>query len=183
VEEYNEVTKKVEDSRSVLCRKWSPPTGSMLKMNVATTYFNSRKSVGLGVVIWNSRGEQMASYCEEFPSAKDSLHSAANAMIKALQFGVDAGFYCLMVEFSHSQLKALIQSTEECLSKIGDQIAHIRNFHSKFSHLDFIVIPGSCNRAAKMLAGFAKGNTEPSIWLEEDPAFILPIVLAELSYF
>ena len=23
-EEYNEVTKKVEDSRSVLCRKWSP---------------------------------------------------------------------------------------------------------------------------------------------------------------
>uniref|UniRef100_A0A2N9F1N7 Reverse transcriptase zinc-binding domain-containing protein n=1 Tax=Fagus sylvatica TaxID=28930 RepID=A0A2N9F1N7_FAGSY len=128
VEEYNEVTKKVEDSRSVLCRKWSPPTGSMLKMNVATTYFNTRKSVGLGVVIRNSRGEQMASYCEEFPSAKDSLHSAANAMIKALQFGVDAGFYCLMVEFSHSQLKALIQSTEECLSEIGDQIAHIRNF-------------------------------------------------------
>ena len=145
VEEYNEVTKKVEDSRSVLCRKWSPPTGSMLKMNVATTYFNTRKSVGLGVVIRNSRGEQMASYCEEFPSAKDGLHSAANAMIKALQFGVDAGFYCLMVEFSHSQLKALIQSTEECLSEIGDQIAHIRNFRTKFSHLDFIVIPGSCN--------------------------------------
>uniref|UniRef100_A0A2N9IPV8 Reverse transcriptase domain-containing protein n=1 Tax=Fagus sylvatica TaxID=28930 RepID=A0A2N9IPV8_FAGSY len=71
VEEYNEVTKKVEDSRSVLCRKWSPPTGSMLKMNVATTYFNTRKSVGLGVVIRNSRGEQMASYCEEFPSAKE----------------------------------------------------------------------------------------------------------------
>jgi hypothetical protein len=101
VEEYNEVTKKVEDSRSVLSRKWSPPTGSMLKMNAATTYFKTRKSVGLGVVIRNSRGEQMASYCEEFPSAKDGLHSAANAMIKALQFGVDAGFYFLMVEFSH----------------------------------------------------------------------------------
>ena len=40
---------------------------------------------------------------------------------------------------------------------------------------------GSCNLAAKMLAGFAKGNTEPSIWLKEGPAFLLPIVLAELS--
>ena len=181
VEEYNEVTKKVEDSRSVLSRKWSPPIGSMLKMNVATTYFKNQKSVGLGVVIQNFRGEQMVSYCEEFPSAKDGLHSATNAMLKALQFGVDTGFYCLMVEFSLSQLKALIQSTEECLSDIGDLIAHIRNFCTKFSHLDFIVIPGSCNRVARMLAGFAKGNTEPSIWLEEGLAFLLPIVLEELS--
>ena len=122
--------------------------------------------MGLGVVIRNARGEQMASYCEEFPSAKDGLHLAANAMLKALQFGVDVGFYCLMVEFSHSQLKALIQSTEECLLDIGDQIAHIRNFRTKFSHLGFIVIPGSCNCVAKMLADFAKGNTEPSIWLK-----------------
>ena len=97
---------------------------------------------------------------------RSSLHSAANAMIKALQFGVDAGFYCLIVEFSHSQLKALIQSTEECLLYIGDQIAHICNFCTKFSHLGFIVIPGSYNRVAKMLVGFAKGNTEPSIWLK-----------------
>ncbi len=59
-------------------------------------------------MIRDARGEQMASYCEEFPSVKDGLHSAANAMLKALQFGVDVGFYCLMVESSHSQLKALI---------------------------------------------------------------------------
>ena len=44
-----------------------------------------------------------------------------------------------------------------------------------------MLMPGSCNRAAKMLAGFAKGNTKPSIWLEEGPAFLFPIVFVELS--
>jgi hypothetical protein len=98
-------------------------------------------------------------------------------MLKALQFGVDIGFYCLMVEFSLSQLKALILSTEECFSEIGDLIDHIRNFRT---HLDFIMISGSCNRAAKMLADYAKGISKPSIWLEESHALLLPIVLEEL---
>jgi hypothetical protein len=43
-------------------------------------------------------------------------------MIKALQFGLDARLQHLMVKFSHPHLKALIQSIEVYLSKIGDQM-------------------------------------------------------------
>lgn len=43
-------------------------------------------------------------------------------MIKALQFGLNVRLQHLMVKFSHPHLKALIQSIEVCLSKIGDQM-------------------------------------------------------------
>ena len=57
---------------------------------------------------------------------------------------------------------------------------NIISFRIIFGHLSFLDISGSCNRAARLLAGFAKVNSEPSIWLEEGYVFILPIVLKEL---
>ena len=85
------------------------------------------------------------------------------------------------MEFSHPQLKALILSKTTCLTEIDDHISCIRNFSSLFCSLAFHVIPSSCNKAAKVLARYAKETTEPSIWLEEGPTVLLSIVIAELS--
>ena len=49
------------------------------------------------------------------------------------------------------------------------------------SQIEYHVIPNSCNKAAIIMAGFAKECSEPSIWFEEGPACLIPIVLAELS--
>ena len=86
-----------------------------------------------------------------------------------------------MVEFTHPQLLAIIRSSEECLSEINDAVNQFRHLSSKFLFLDFHVTSGSCNKAAKLLASSAKGLVEPSVWMEEGPACILPIVLSELS--
>jgi hypothetical protein len=48
-----------------------------------------------------------------------------------------------------------------------------------FEFLSFLVILVSCNRAAKIMEEYDKVNKEPSIWLEDGPAFILPIVFEE----
>jgi hypothetical protein len=85
-----------------------------------------------------------------------------------------------MVEFSHSQLKALILSKEMCLIELNESIERTKNFHSDFCSLDFHVIPGSCNRVAKSLAIYAKETSKPSILLEKGPAILCPIVIADL---
>ena len=85
-----------------------------------------------------------------------------------------------MVEFSHSQLKALILSKEMCLTELNESIEHIKNFRSDFCSLDFHVILGSCNRVAKSLAIYAKETSEPFVWLEEGPMVLLSIVTVEL---
>ena len=49
-----------------------------------------------------------------------------------------------------------------------------------FSEIYFQNIPGSCNMSTKRMADFSKENTEPSLWLEKGPTFLLLIVIAEL---
>ena len=181
MEEYRAVLSKVEDSSSIMVHKWRPPPAPSVKLNFATTVFRARNFVGMGAMIRNCRGEFMAGYCEEFPRFQDGLHSATAAMITALQFSWEAGFQHIMVEFSNPHLLALIQSNDACLTEIGDHIDHIRSYSNFFTQLAFSVVFGSSNRAAKLLAGYAKVTKEPSIWLEEGPSFVLPIVLEELS--
>ena len=75
----------------------------------------------------------------------------------------------------------LILSKTACLTKINDHISCIRNFNYLFCSSDFHVIPSSCNKAPKVLARYAKEIMKPSVWLEEDPVILLPIVITELS--
>ncbi len=94
---------------------------------------------------------------------------------------MEAEFQQIMLEFSNPHLLALIQSNDACLTEIRDQIDHIRSYSNFFAQLVFSDVSGSSNRVAKVLADYAKVNKEPSIWLEKGPAFVLPIVLKELS--
>jgi hypothetical protein len=174
-------TNEVESARPTLEKKWFPPPSQCVKLNIAWKRFPTRKSVGVGSVIRDSAGVLMAAHCEALQQNGDSLHMAASAVIKALTICKDAGFVDVLVEFSHPLLKALIMSKEECLTELHDSINCIRNFQTIFNSLEFFVIPCSCNKAAMRMAIFAKETTEPSVWMEEGPAVLLPIVLVELS--
>ena len=84
------------------------------------------------------------------------------------------------MEISHSLLKSLIFADEVCLTELEDTLAQIRVCSNFFHHIPFGSISRSCNKAAKSMANYAKEITEPSIWIEEGSAILLPIVLAEL---
>lgn len=53
----------------------------------------------------------------------------------------------------------------------------ISHFRTNFSQLVFHVVTKSCNLVVKLMAGYVKEKSEPSIWLEEDLSILLPIVL------
>jgi|UniRef100_A0A2N9HI72 hypothetical protein len=159
---------------------WTPPPNPQYKLNVSWQRFKTRASLGIGAVIRDSKGALMAAYCEEIPCAGDGLHNAARSLQKSLIFGQEAGFTHIIVEFSHPLLKSLITADEVCLSELEDTLAQIRVCSNFFHHIAFNSISRSCNKAAKSLAIYAKEITEPSIWIEEGPAILLPIVLAEL---
>jgi hypothetical protein len=159
---------------------WTPPPNPQYKLNVSWQRFKTRASLGICAVIRDSKGALMAAYCEEIPCAGDGLHNAARSLQKSLIFGQEAGFTHIIVEFSHPLLKSLITADEVCLSELEDTLAQIRVCSNFFHHIAFNSISRSCNKAAKSLAIYAKEITEPSIWIEEGPAILLPIVLAEL---
>jgi hypothetical protein len=51
------------------------------------------------------------------------------------------------------------------------------SYSNLFAQLVFSDVFGSSNRAAKVLAGYAKVNKEPSTWLEEGPALSFQLFL------
>ena len=57
---------------------------------------------------------------------------------------------------------------------------HIGGFHHAWVILGGYV-PRICNKAAKVLASYLKKNNKPSFWLEKGLAFIIPIVIADVS--
>jgi hypothetical protein len=65
-------------------------------------------------------------------------------------------------------------SREDCLTELHELLIYIRDIQSAFCELFFQVVPKVCYKAAKIL-------DKPSIWVEEGPAFFLPIVIANLS--
>jgi hypothetical protein len=180
-EEFFAANKRVESARPISENKWLPPPSLHVKLNIAWKRIPTRNSFGVGSVICDHTGGLLASHCEVIHQIGDGLHMAASAMIKALTICNKAGFQNILVEFAHPHLKALIMAKEECLTELVDSIHCIRHFFSVFCSLDFHVVPHSCNKVAILLASYAKESTEPSIWLEEGPTFLLPIIIAELS--
>ena len=180
-EEFLEANSIVEKVISVAKSSWTPPTAPAVKLNVAWKYLKERNSAGVGAVIRDNTGALLAAYCEEFAHHGDSMNMAVLALLKALKFAQESGFTCLQLEFTNGLLKSLLISTEECLTELNDLLVPLHVLVDSFPQIEYHVIPNSCNKAAIIMAGFAKECSEPSIWFEEGPACLLPIVLAKLS--
>lgn len=83
----------------------------------------------------DSTGALIAAYSEEFPYSGDSLQMVAQSLLKTLHFSQEAGFQKRVVEYTNSQLKALILSQGECLTELNDLLVLIREFYFSFQQL------------------------------------------------
>ena len=68
---------------------------------------------------------------------------AALSLLKALTFGHEVGFQRIMVEFPNTRLKALLNSSEECLSQLQELLVQTQKFYSDYIRLCFSTIHGS----------------------------------------
>ena len=66
--------------------KWNPPQAPSIKMNVAWKVMQARKSVEVGVVVWDISGVLLAAFCEEVPIPSGPIQTDAQSLLKALAF-------------------------------------------------------------------------------------------------
>ena len=128
VEEYQDANKRAEFVRPIAANKWLPPPPNCVKLNVAWKKLTNKTSFGVGSVIHDDACALLAAHCEVLPQDGDDIHMAATSVITALSTCQDDGFQNVMVEFSHSQLKALILSKEKCLTELNESIERIKHF-------------------------------------------------------
>ena len=84
--------------------------------------------MGVGSIVRDRTGAILAAHSEEFTCVGDAISRAASSLLKALQFGLDAGFQRVVVEFTDAQLKALIISKDPCLTELHELLCPIRAY-------------------------------------------------------
>ena len=123
----------------------------------------------------------MAASSEKVTSEEDFLGQSAHALLYTLKLLISIGFFAVEIESNDSHLISLINSGEEFFSETGWILEDIKEILPAFTSISFNCIPKACNCAALALASFSKEKEVQSVWLEECPSFLFPIVSSDLD--
>ncbi|GMY23355.1 Sieve element occlusion, partial [Fagus crenata] len=159
--------------------QWIPPPRGQYKLNVAMHHNKSSGKVGLGVLIRDQVGWVAAACAEPIPLISDPFLLHPQALLQALFFARDAGFFDLSIEGECKALVSVLDDVSDDISPralITDDIRHVL---SAFRHVSFSLSGHLCNRAAGKLAQVASSQATPLVWLEACPQVILNIVNSE----
>ncbi len=132
------------------------------------------------MAVRNSQGNLLAASSEKVTSEEDFLGQSAQAVLHTLKLLISIGFFVVEIECNNSHLISLINSGEDLFSETGWILEDIKELLPAFSSISFNCTPKVCNSAALVLASFAKENEVQSVWLEDCPSFLFPIVSSEL---
>lgn len=178
--EFLEAVSDPSPSLEVPSSAWTPPSSSHLfKVNVASVLFKERQEVGIGVIVRNSQGVVLAATSEKISSEGDWLWSSAISLLKSLKLLLSIGFFTVEIECNNSYLVSLLNSGKDFFTETGWIIEDIRELLPSFYSISFKSIPKLCNHVALALASFSKEKDEQSVWLEDCPPFLFPIVSAD----
>lgn len=112
-------------------------------------------------------------------SEGDWLWSSAVSLLKSLKLLLSIGFFTVEIECNNSYLVSLLNSGKDFFTETGWIIEDIRELLPSFYSISFKSIPKLCNHVALALASFSKEKDEQSVWLEDCPPFLFPILSAD----
>ncbi|GMP35822.1 hypothetical protein CsSME_00008131 [Camellia sinensis var. sinensis] len=143
--------------------RWVAPIDGFYKVNFDGAVFNHLKAVGVGRIdCWGDAN------CAEAFAAQRAVH-----------FAMDLGILDVHLEGDSLNIIRALQAADPLLCSYGhvlqDAIAKGRCFRKwNVSHT-----PRLGNRVAHSLAQLALKSSGPSIWMEEVPFVVFPLVLSE----
>ena len=116
---------------------------------------------------------------EKVRSEGDLLWVSVVSLLKALKFLLSIGFFDVEIECNSSHLVSILSLGKDFFTETGWIIEDIHELLPSFNFVSFKSIPKSCNHVALALDSFSKEKDEQSVWLEDCPSFLFPIVTAE----
>ena len=159
--------------------KWKPPLDASLKLNFDGTTFKDIGKAGLGAVIRNSSGQVLASISEQVPLPHTSDIIEALAAAQAISFALELGFSSFILEGDSEVVIKSLKSDEATLSPFG----HIQDSAKQKTEtsccISFSHIRRLGNSVAHNLAKHARHVRGFSVWMEDVPPHLLPVLEAD----
>jgi hypothetical protein len=155
--------------------RWSPPPLHFFKLNFSVLLDKSHGTIGLGCLVRDHLGRVAAACSEPVSQPLDPTLLWPFALLRAVMFTRDSGFFDLTIE---GECKTLFRalSTVSDLSQAGLLIDDIKYILSSFRVVNFNPVCSGCNRASQKLAKLACGQDSSEVWLGVCPPIVLDIV-------
>ena len=138
---------------------------------------------GVGVVIRDHNGLVLASMSKQIPQLYSALEVEAMAASTTLSFATQLGFQWAILESDSLTLATALQNNSTFLSSEGLLMEDIKFHASSFIQLRYSHVKREGNNVAHKLAKHALYISEFSVWMEDVPPPLLPVVLRDIAGF
>ena len=162
---------------------WRPPTQGMVKINYDGATFKDQKKSGVGVVIRDDNSMVLASMSKQLPQLYSALEVEIMAASIALLFASQLGFHRAILESDSLTLATALRNNSTFLSPDGLLMEDIKFHASSFIQLRYSHIKREGNKVAHKLARHALCISDFSVWMEDVPPPLLPVVLEDIAGF
>ncbi|XP_023926109.1 uncharacterized protein LOC112037500 [Quercus suber] len=137
--------------------RWKPPDRGYYKVNYDGAVFEQQGRACLGVIIWNSEGEVMASMSQQVQLPTSISQVEALAARKATEFALEIGINNIVLE-GDSEIVYKDLMSDTCSLALHGRIG---------------------NKAAHSLARRAILTENLNVWMEDIPSDILDVIRAD----
>nr|POF21602.1 hypothetical protein CFP56_24727 [Quercus suber] len=159
--------------------RWSPPPAGRIKVNFDGALFKDIRKAGIGVIVYDSTGQAIASLSEQasLPFSLEIVESMAAA--RALSLVQDLGISSFVLEGDSANVINTLKSEEKSLSTYGHILSSAKSMLVPNSCVSFSHVRRFGNNVAYNLAKHARHVKSFSVWTENVPPHLNYVFLTD----
>ena len=131
--------------------------------------FSEVNRSSVGDIVRNYKGEVLAAMFARGPTVYGNEEGELLACRKAIEFGIDAGFYKLVIEGDNVNVIKAISSQTANLSLLGNVVDDIKHLIRGLQWVSISHTRRSGNKVAHVLAQHARNIVKDLYWIEDSP--------------
>ena len=178
---YQVCVEEPDKPRSVQPECWKPPSLNKFKINIHGAVFASQKAIGVGVLVRDAAGKTIGALSKKIWAPLKAVEVEAKAVETRLQFAKDLLIHDFILESDSLLVTNALKELSPPPSTMAAIIYSSLSVSREFKQVEFSHARRQGNKSTHLLAKYAHGIEDFSIWLEEDPCFIIRALLQDVN--
>ena len=174
---YQVCVEEPNKPRSVQHECWKPPSLNKFKINIDGAVFASQKTTGVSVLVRDAAVKTIGALSKKIWASLKAIEVEVKAVETGLQFAKDLLIHDFILESDSLLLTNALKELSPPLPTMAAIIYYSLSISREFRQVEFSHVRRQGNKLAHLLAKYVHDIDDFSIWLEEDPCFIIQALL------
>ena len=170
--EYQECVAEPVQRRDVQPEFWKPPLREKFKINIDGAVFADQKATSVGVLIRDEEGNIIGALSKKIWAPLKAIEIEAKAVEVGLQFAKDLSIRDFILEGDSLLVINALKELSPPPSFVAAIISSFLLVSQEFRHVVFSHVRRQGNRPVHLLAKYASGIDDFSVWLKEEHCFL-----------